>query len=319
MRIIGVIVAAALLISASGRGALLLAETDNSVVTVGVMADGSPAFDIAKSIARALDHQDEMRILTIAGKGPVQTLTDLVQLRGVDAALIPSDAAHYASRNGLLKTGKIAYIAKIASFDVHVIAKRGVGSLADLASKRVAVGTTEGNSFIAANLIFESAGIQFEPLPLDGEEAIRAVAAGTADAAVITGMKPLLASIGVESGLHLLTVPFDEKLAEVYIPSILSAEDYAGLLDKDQISETVALGLVIAVIDWPRKSARYDKIRRFTTALLDAFASDDGGDAGLNFAAEVPGWKRYAAAEDWLKDKQKTAQPGGTVTVSKED
>ena len=283
------------------------------------MADGSPAFDIAQSFAHALDHQDELRVLAIAGRGPVQTLTDLVNLRGVDVALVPSDAAHYVKRNGLLKSAKIAYIAKIASFDVHVIAKRSVNSLAELASKRVAVGTTEGNSFIPANLIFQSAGIAFEPLPLEGAEAIRAVAAGTADAAVIAGMNPMLKSIGAESGLRLLTVPFDEELAKVYIPSILSAEAYPGLLDKDQISETVASGLVIAVIDWPRTSARYDKIRRFTTALLDAFASDDGGDAGLNFAAEVPGWKRHAAAEDWLKAKQKAVQSDGTVTVLKED
>ncbi len=294
-------------------------QASDEVRLVGVMADGAPAFDIARSLARAVDHQDGLRILPIAGKGPVQTLTDLIELRGVDAAIVPSDAAHYAGRNGLIDIDKIAYLAKIASLDVHVIAGPAVTEISQLAAKRVAVGTTSGYGFVSASLIFEALGIGFEALPLEGEEAIRAVAAGAADAAVIVGMKPLLQAIRPDSGLHLLTVPFNEKLAEAYIPSILSDEAFPGLLTKGQIAETVASGLVVAVINWPGRSARSEKIRRFTTALLDAFASDDGGEAGLNLAAEVPGWKRYGAAEEWLKGRQSSVQPEGTATVLTED
>lgn len=293
------------------------AETPGEVV--GLMADGSPALEIARSFGRAIDHEDDLRVLAITGNGPVQTLTDLLRVRGVDVALVPSDTARYAGSNGLMDAGKFAYLAKIASLDVHVVARRGIATLAGIAAKRVAVGTTGDYSFVAASLIFEAAGIAIEPLPLGGRAAIEAVAAGAADAAVIVGMKPLLQSIGADSGLRLLTVPFDEKLAETYIPSILSHEDYPGLVEKDKTAETVATGLVIAVIDWPKTSARYDKIRRFTDALLDALASDEGGEAGLNLAAEVPGWKRYMTAEEWLKGKQKSARSDGTETVLKED
>ena len=312
---------AAWLLAAAAMGGYpaLAQQASDDLRLIGVMADGEQAFDIAKSLARAIDHQDGFRLLPIAGKGPVQSLTDLIELRGVDAAIVPSDAAIYAGRNGLIDIKKIAYLAKIASLDVHIVAGPAVTQMSELASKRVAIGTTASYSFAAANLVFEALEIRFEALPLEGEDALRAVAAGAADAAVIVGQKPLLQAIRPDSGLHLLTVPFNEKLAEAYIPSILSDETFPSLLAKGQIAETVASGLVVAVINWPGRSARSEKIKRFATALLDAFASEDGGEAGLNLAAEVPGWKRYGAAEEWLKGRQSSAQPEGTATVVTED
>lgn len=316
----GAVMAAWLIVGATIGISIASAQSkSDGAETVGVMADGSPGFEIARALARAIDHVDHLRILPIAGKGPVQSLTDLIELRGVDAVIVPSDTALYTGRNGLADSAKLAYLAKIASLDVHVIAGPNITQISALAAKRVAVGTTAGYSFVSASLIFEALGIEIEALPLEAEEALRAVAAGTADAAIIVGMKPLLQAIRPDSGLHLLTVPFNEKLGKAYIPSILSDEAYPNLLAKGQIAETVATALVVAVINWPGKSARSEKIKRFTTALLDAFASDDGGEAGLNLAAEVPGWKRFGAAEDWLKGKQSAAPSKGTATVLKEE
>ena len=173
---------AALLYCAAMAAAPVLAA--ERITAIGIMADNPEDFALAMRLASALDHKNGMRILPIAGKGPAQTLNDLVHLKGVDAAVMQSDALAYAMQNDLLDVApsKISYVVKLASHDVLLLARKDVASLADLAGRRVATGSTADTSFIAAHLLLDGAGIAVEDVPLAGDAAVAAVAAKVIDA-----------------------------------------------------------------------------------------------------------------------------------------
>ncbi len=287
--------------------------------TVGVMADTAGSLGLALNFARALDHENDLRLLPMAGKGPVQTLTDLLTLRGVDAAILPSDVLAYAVANQLLEGApqRVSFVARLAGLDVHVLAGRNIKTLADLEGKRVAAGSTGSGSFIAASLIFPAMGVTIDEVPLADADAIAALKHGDVDAAVITGPRPVAALLTLKprDGLHLVGVTASGFLAEVYAPAILTAADYPKLLRKGESVETASAALVVAVFNAPRNSERYYKLRRFTEALFDSLNPEDGQAAGINLAAEVPGWKRYVAAQEWLDAKRGTAPAKYSMTV----
>ena len=291
--------------------------------TIGVMADTAGSLGMALNFARAIDHENDLRLLPIAGKGPVQTLTDVLYLRGVDAAILPSDALAYAVKNQLLEgaVARVSFIAKLASLDVHVLARGDVKSLADLAGKRVAAGSTGSGSFIAASLIFPAAGITIDEVPLEDAEAIAALKRGDVEAVVIVSPRPaaLLRALKPKDRLHLVSVPVGGNLPDVYAPAILSSTDYPGLLRKGESVETAASSLVLAVFNAPRNSERYYKLRRFTDALFDSLMPEDGAAAGINLAADVPGWTRYVAAQEWLDARRGTAPAKFSMTIERED
>jgi TRAP-type uncharacterized transport system substrate-binding protein len=273
---------------------------------VGVVADTPDSFSLLERLDRAMDRPGDLRIIPMSGKGPVQSLTDLVNLRGVDAALVPSDTLAYMQKNGLIDglDKKISFVVKLSGLDIHVIARGGLNSLGDLAGKTVVTGTTGTESFVAGQFLL--AGVQPPPKLLAGEDgdAVRAVADGRADAAIVVGRKPLapLLSLGAPRGLHFVDVTQPENLKDIYSPALLSHEDYPQLIPSGHQVETISASLVIAAATSKQGSPRYDRIHRLAQALFAALQHGGDGDAGLNLAAAVPGWSRHAGADAALAD-----------------
>jgi hypothetical protein len=85
--------------------------------TISVIASSleTPYLNYAEDLADVLDDGDNLRILPIIGKGPVQTLTDLIYLKGIDAGIVPSDVLAYVHANKLYEDDKISYLAKFGS------------------------------------------------------------------------------------------------------------------------------------------------------------------------------------------------------------
>lgn len=290
---------------------------------IGIMAAGPESLGAVQRLSTIVDHENGLRLVPMLGKGPVQTLTDVIYLKGVDAAVMTADAVDFAEANGLIEgaAGKVAYIAKLANLDINLVSRRGIDEIADLAGKRVAIGTTANPSFVAAQTIFAAAGIAFEPVNRDGAEALKAVAAGEADAALLVGLRPLpaLAAVSTDAGLHLIGIEADERLAKTYLPSLVTSADYPGLVDKARPVETLSVAQVIAVYDWARGSPRYERLARFSDAVFAALDRAPASGSGFNTAASVPGWKRFAAADDWLLARRRESPLATTLTSQKEN
>jgi TRAP-type uncharacterized transport system substrate-binding protein len=289
----------------------------NKTTSVTIIASGSEhgSMPIAADLADVLDEGEELRVLPMMGRGPVQSLTDLLRIKGIDAAIVPADALAYAERHELLKGAakKVRYVAKLGSHDIHVVARAGIHSLGELKGKKVDLGLTHEERFAGANLIFETLGIEVETAPGPMNTAIERLKKGDIQAAVIYGDKPFaaLAKIDTKDGLTILPIPSHAELARVYAPQIFDGKDYPGLIDGKDMVESLSVGTMLAVYDWPAGSAGAKKLEALTTTL---FASSDLLHEGtrrahwrdVNLAASVPGWTRYGPAMAWLK---KSAPP----------
>ena len=77
--------------------------------------------------------------MPIIGKGSAQNITDILYLRGVDVGIVQSDVLTYVRDNGIYPDidYRIAYLAKLYNEEVHVLARKDITSLKELAGRKV--------------------------------------------------------------------------------------------------------------------------------------------------------------------------------------
>jgi len=128
------------------------------------------------------------------------------------------------------------------------LARTEIGSLSELAGKKVSVGPQGSSSAATATALFKALGITVEPQHLDASTAIERLKQGTIDAAVIVGGKPypLVSAVPTNSGIHLLPIPFSASLEAAYLPTRIEQHDYPNLIQPGGKVPTVATGMVIA-------------------------------------------------------------------------
>src|SRR5215468_3042283 len=96
---------------------------------------------IAEDLANVIDDGATRRVLPVIGKGSLQNITDLKLLRGIDVAIIQADVLDYARQQNYFPglEGWITYIAKLYNEEFHLLARRDVKSVAELANQQVSV------------------------------------------------------------------------------------------------------------------------------------------------------------------------------------
>jgi TRAP-type uncharacterized transport system substrate-binding protein len=265
--------------------------------TVGLLASQPNLLGQALEIAKSVDHIDGLRVLPIIGRGELQTINDLLFLRNVDVAMVSSDTLAFVQKNGLYadETSKVAYLAKLANENVIILARPEFTTLKSLDGKRIAIGSSESDAFVAADMIFGGSGMSYEGVGIEGEAALKGLRDKSIDAIVFAGADacPQLARVDAKSGFHIVPVSVDGELTTTYSPAILSHADFPNLLSPDETVETAASALVLAVYEWPERSERFYKLSRFTTALTTNYFSVVSNVQATNFSASVPGWKTY--------------------------
>jgi TRAP-type uncharacterized transport system substrate-binding protein len=280
--------------------------------TISVIASSleTPYLNYAEDLADVLDDGDNLRILPIIGKGPVQTLTDLIYLKGIDAGIVPSDVLAYVRANKLLEDGKISYLAKFGSAQVHLVARREFATLAQLSGKRINIGRATDDRFVTASVILNDAGVSFTADDSDPATALAMLKAGKLDAVFLLERHPsnYLEDITEADGLALVPVPLTANLKTIYTPALLTSSEYPELLGANGAIESVSVSWVLAVFNWRKGTERYDKLVKLAQALysqidLLRMPNRHAPWDEVNLAAGVPGWERYIAAEEWLAGK----------------
>ncbi len=188
------------------------------------------------------------------------------------------------------------------------MARTEIGSLSELAGKKVSVGPQGSSSAATATALFKALGITVEPQHLDASTAIERLKQGTIDAAVIVGGKPypLVSAVPTNSGIHLLPIPFSAPLEATYLPTRIEQHDYPNLIQPGGKVPTVATGMVIA-----RRKGRSSlggAVAHFVEVLLPRFAELQTSDRHpkwreVNLAASLPGFSRTPAADTWLNER----------------
>jgi len=128
-----------------------------------------------------------------------------------------------------------------------------------------------------------------------------------------------MAKLKAADGFRFLPVPFAKQLQNDYLPATLEHDDYPNMVDAGASVSTVAVGAVLIAYNWPRQSERYNRIAKFVDTFFPKLAEFQKPPRHpkwreTNLAAVVPGWTRFAAAEEWLarNRQQQSAAAGAT-------
>jgi TRAP transporter TAXI family solute receptor len=292
----------------------------NTVTVVSGNPNGT-YLSFAYDLSAVLDDGDNLRVLPVIGKGGYQNVKDILHLRGIDLGLTQSNIMTYLKRTGELGSGidsRMAYVARLYNEEMHILAGPGIESISDLSGKKVNFSDAGSGTQFSTRLIFDALGVKAQEINVGQADGYVMVKSGQIAATVLIAGKPSGAfkNFKLEPGMKLLSVPFKDVLQDDYLPAELSHADYPNLIAKDQKVETIAVGAILAVYNWPRDTDRYRRVAKFVDAFftrIEDFRKPPRHPkwSETNLAGVVKGWKRFSAAEEWLERnvRQQPAPP----------
>jgi TRAP-type uncharacterized transport system substrate-binding protein len=288
---------------------------DSSAVNAGTVTIITAPAGGAKSVfaadmARVLDEKDKLRVLPVLGKGPVQNVIDLFYLKSIDMGLVATDVPEfYKIQYGADITDRLRYIMKLYNDEIHIIAPTEIKTVFDLEGKRIEAPKDVG--LYSAKAIFSRLHINvtYDSTYLnDDTGALQQVIDGKADAWIVGTAKvmPIARNLKNENRrLHLVSIPYDKRLQDLYLPSEFTSDEYPNLIPPVETVDTVAAGILLASFNWPDKTDRYQKVAKFVDALFSRIGEFPKPPRHpkwkeASITAVVPGWQRFKAAQDWL-------------------
>lgn len=296
------------------------APENAAVVNRGVVElETGPATDVsvrmAAEIASIIDDGATRRVVPVVGKGPLQNLIDLKYLRGIDIAIVQSDALEYAKRQNLIENiDSLTYVAKLYNEEFHLLARPGIKSINDLAGQIVNVDVRESGTAVTAFRLFGLLGINAKFANDRQPVALQKLRNGeiAAIAYVAAAPAPFFQALKAEDGLHLLSVPLPQAVTTAYPPSRLTSAEYPGLVTVDHPVDTIAVGNVLMSADLRGLPERNRNLINLVDTLFTGFNGlrTPGYDAKwreVNIAADLSGWRRNAAAAEWLRNNVQVA------------
>jgi TRAP transporter TAXI family solute receptor len=294
--------------------------------TVGIVT-GRPNgtdFVIAHEISTVLATGQEtgprgevaLRVLPMVGKGGIQNVRDVLTLPGADMSITHKnllDRLRASKELGDISKS-LVYIAPLFNEELHILARREIRTVADLAGRRVNFGEEDSDTNVLARDILRRLGLKATEINVDQDAAVEGMRNGDIAAMVFITGKPTnwLERYAREGDFHLVPVPYSSSLEEDYLPATFTHQDYPNLIATDEKIKTLAIGSVLIAYNSPRPSERYQRLERFVNAFFSRIPEFDNPARHpkwkeINVAAVWPGWSRFAPAERWLKQHRLAA------------
>lgn len=285
-----------------------------TVGLAGGLIEGAP-LRLAAEMARVADDGDELRILPVVTRGATENVNSLLYLRGIDAAIINSDALDEYKGQVPDIQRRITYIASLFPSEFHIFVRPEIGTLNDLVGKKVNFNTQGTAAAYSGPLVFSRLGVSVEQTFVPHQVALEQMRRGEIAAVVFVTSKPVDAFVKGrwEQGFKFLPVPYEGKFEDYYLPATLDSSDYPNLLKQGERVATIAVPTVLAAFNWPPNTNRHDRVARFVDRLFSRVGGLQGPGfdpkwKSINLRATVPGLMRFSAAQDWLDRQPRTAQ-----------
>ena len=278
-------------------------------VTIVTAPVGGAFAAMGSDMVRVLDDGDNLRVLPVIGKGSVQNLIDIMLLKNIDMGFVVSDAIDFVKTEYHVPDldNRVRYIVKLFNNDLHIVARKDIKSVRDLQGKKI---LSERNlGYFSVRSVFSRLNITADiDSRTDDVGGLQKLLKGEADAWIVSAGKvaPIVGNIKNDSGeLHLVPIPYERALQDIYLPSTLTNAEYPNLVAPGDTVPTVAASTLLVVYNWPEGSERYTRVARFVNALFDKI--DQLQQPGrhpkwreTSLGARVPGLQRFKAADDWL-------------------
>jgi TRAP transporter TAXI family solute receptor len=283
--------------------------------------DGGTESALADDMTKLFASEPSLNILFLKGDAGLSNLARLITEPAIDVAFVSTDALAEATARefGTSLPAKAALVARLGPQEIHVLARRDISSLADLAGQKVNFGPAGASSAATAEHLFKALAIKVEPEALDARAALVGLKRGDIAALVIVGGKPvpLISDIPAGLGLHLLPIPFATALQERYLPTQFGHDDYPNLIETEVEMPALATGMVLLAAPRQDDKDAHARLDRFITTLFSRFAELEREGhhpkwREVNLAATLPGWERAPAAQAWLARPREDDPPAAT-------
>src|SRR6266481_1981485 len=277
-----------------------------TVGLAGGFIEGAP-LRLAAEIARVVNEADKLHVIPIVTGGATENVNSLLYLRGVDTAIINTDALDdYKAQVPLIK-GRLVYILNLFPSELHIFVRPEIQSLEDLRDKRVNFNTQGTAAAYSGPLIFSRLGLNVEKMFIPHPAALEQMRRGEIASVVFVTSKPVDAFVKGkwEGGFKFLPVEYGSKFQDYYLPSYLDSTDYPNLVAKSERIATIAVPTILAAYNWRPGSDRYRRVARFVEELYSGVdkLKTPGFDPkwkDVNLSTKVPGLERFQAAQEWL-------------------
>jgi uncharacterized protein len=274
---------------------------------------------IAHDIAAVVDDGDDLRVLPIVGRGAVGNVRDVLFLKGVDMGLVNTVTLNNFKKShalGRYVSQQIVYITRLFEDEFHILARPEIKELKDLDGKAVNYSDAGSGAQLSAQLMFAGFGIKPKEVNMGQADAIEKMKRGEVFATVCTCLKPLrpYQAVPKELGFRLLPIPLEGPMVEDYVPATFTHADYPNLVPEGTTVDVVAVPTSLVAYNWPHNHERYRRIAKFVDAFFGKFEQFHKAPRhprwkAVNLAAELKGWTRLKAAQDWL-DRAPAQRPG---------
>ena len=275
---------------------------------------GTPSgtyLQIAYDMSAVLDDGNNVRILPVLGKGSVQNVKDILHLRGIDMGIVQSDVMGYFKQTGELGRDidrRLVYITKLYNEEVHIVAGKGINTLADLAGKQVNFAEQGSGTQFSARQIFKLLKLEVREVNMGQTDGLLKVKQGEIAATIFVAGRPAAAvkALAKDPDYKLLAIPFTADLENDYLPAKFVNEDYPNLVEAGPGVETIAVGAVLAVFNWPDGTDRARRVNALVEKFFTKFSDFQKAPRHpkwkeVNLAARLPGWRRLDTATAWLE------------------
>src|SRR5437868_13959899 len=150
----------------------------------GGLLEGAP-IHFATEIARVVNEGGDMQVLPIVTRGPTENVNDLLYLKGIDIAIINSDALEeYKSQVPQIRE-RIAYILSLFPSELHIFVRPEIKTLADLVGKKVNFNTQGTAAAYSGPLMFSRLGIDVDKMFIPHPVALEKMRHGDEIAALV--------------------------------------------------------------------------------------------------------------------------------------
>ena len=199
-----------------------------TVGLAGGLLEGAP-IRLAAEMARVVDDGDNLHVLPVVTRGPTENVNSLLYLRGIDTAIINSDSLDEYKSTVPDVLRKVTYLLNLFPSELHVFVRPEIQSLGDLVGKKVNFNTLGTAAAYSGPLIFSRLGLDVEQTFIPHQVALEQMRKGEGGmaAVVFVTSKPVDAFVRgrFEPGFKFLSVPYNSKMGDYYLPTTLDADD----------------------------------------------------------------------------------------------
>ena len=261
---------------------LLISSTSFASPIIGMPtgSTGGTYYPMGLDIAK-LAAAEGVRIQVKSSLGSLANIRRMSSSENAGISIVQSDVIEYLTNTpssvnkSVLKDLRLVF--PLYNEEVHLLARGGVKSIADLENKRVVVGKVGSGTFMTANNILNKVEVNVKPvLNLSPKEAYQGLLLGKVDAVFFVGGKPIsyingLLEMKVDEtlrkyaeGIHLVPLD-DERLLASYAKAVITPEDYVTDDGAQRLTDvdvpTVAVKAVLVSYDFSRSKSAYARMR----------------------------------------------------------